>query len=138
MQLKIKKSQRTSMMMGKPIFQIEVRADINSEEQALIKKYSLGAMELYTSEDRKKNLVGASLADPSSVKGALSMTKSLIKSALSLKVTVNDLASGKTIEAKDLSEVIDAEETLIQAGKNLIAFLNTAKEFDGREVVHEL
>ena len=137
MQLKIKKSQRSSMM-GKTLFQIEVRADMTPQERELIKKYGLSKEVLYTSEDAKKHTAMAVLGDTSTVRGSLGVIKSSIRSALSLTVTVADLENGKTIEAKSLNEVISAENDLLQAAKNLTAYLSTATEFDGREVVHEV
>ena len=57
--------------------------------------------------------------------------------ALSLRVTVDGLMGGQHIECKDLDELLGAEAAILDACKNLKAYLETALTFDGREEVVE-
>ncbi len=56
MQLKLKRSQRSSGIMGgKVIFGLDARADLSADEQGLVKKYALGKIVVYDSDARKKH-----------------------------------------------------------------------------------
>ena len=57
--------------------------------------------------------------------------------ALSLRVTVDCLMTGQHVECKDLDELLGAEAAILDACKNLKAYLETAVTFDGREEVVE-
>jgi hypothetical protein len=57
--------------------------------------------------------------------------------ALALRVTVDTLVSGQHIECKDLDELLGAESAIVEACRNLKAYLETAVTFDGREEVVE-
>lgn len=148
MQLKLTRSQRTSMM-GKTVFHLDVRADISEAEQALIRKYKLGKDNIYSSEALKQLATGASkhidagneLIDSSAGAAIGSTLKGYalgIASRFALKITADDLVKGKAIECKDLAEMLDAEEAVTNACKNLKAYLEMAETFDGRELVVEI
>jgi hypothetical protein len=151
MQLKIKRSQRTGGVLGgKIIFALDARAELSKEEASLIKKYGLGKIAVYDSEARKKNAAtayghfdsGASGGwdAASSARGMWSNARGLARvamAALSLRVTVDSLVTGEHIECKDLDELLGAEGAIMDACKNLKAYLDTAQTFDGREEVLE-
>ena len=152
MQLKLKRSQRSGGIMGgKVIFGLDARADLSADEQGLVKKYGLGKLAVYDSEARKKHQGAAYGHFDDAVNaqgfGLSSAGKSLWKNArgiasaammaLSLRVTVDSLVSGQNIECKDLDELLGAEAAILDACKNLKAYLETALTFDGREEVVE-
>ena len=124
MKLLIKRDQRSGVL-GKVIFQLDVRAELSEDERRSIDKYKLGKEVLY-SRDQAPNV------DPNTIKG---LGKLLIASALNVSVTVNDLVNGKRIEAKDILEMLSAEEQIREAAKNFNAVLHAASKFGGEEVV---
>lgn len=146
MQLKLKRAQREGGMIGKKIiFALDARADLSNEEKDLVKKYGLGPLVVYDSAARRKYAeaavghadasIGASTAG---VMYRLAMNYgSMAMSALSLRVTVDSLTRGQHIECKDLDELLGAEAAIVDACRNLKAYLETAVTFDGREEVVE-
>lgn len=152
MQLKLTRSQRTSGLMGKPIFVLDARADVTEDEKLLIKKYGLGKLVVYDSEARKKHqdaayghfVDGSGMPLAAGAAGAgrslWSSTRGLARAAmaaLSLRITVDSLLSGEHIECKDLDELLGAEGAIRDACSSLKAYLMTALTFDGREEVVE-
>ena len=152
MQLKLKRSQRAGGIMGgKVMFGLEARVELSPEERGLVQKYGLGKIAVYDSEARKKHAQSAyghfdEAANPGGYT-ASSATRSLWKNArglasaaimaLSLRITVDSLMSGQHIECKELDELLGAESAILDACKNLKAYLETALTFDGREEVVE-
>lgn len=123
MKLLFRRDQRSSLM-GKAIFSLEVRAEITGEEQASIAKYKLGATELYSSHetiDRGSGLLG--------------VASRLAWKAITLTITVDDLARGKKVEAKDIVEMLAIEEHIKEAAQTFGAILHAASTFGGEEVV---
>ena len=147
MQLKLKRSQRKGMT-GKIIYHLDVRADIPDEDLDLIRKYKLGKHQVYTSESLKALSSGADAAlnagqalgihNPGGVTSTLKGVGLGIASRFAMKITVDDLTQGKSIECKDLLEMLDAEQGVINACENLKTYLQAAESFDGREVVHDI
>jgi hypothetical protein len=58
--------------------------------------------------------------------------------ALSLRITVSSLISGVHVECQSMSELLEAETAILEAGQNLRRYLETAATFDGREEIIEL
>lgn len=151
MQLKLRRSQRAGGMLGgKVIFGLDARAELSAEEQGLVRKYALGKLVVYDSEARKKHAGSAyGHFDNASATayGGGSITRSLWSNArglasmammaLTLRVTVDSIIGGQHIECKDLDELLGAEAAIVDACKNLKAYLDTALTFDGREEVVE-
>ncbi len=111
-------------MVGHAIFTLDVRADLSNEEQSNIRKYKLGDTMLYQSHemtDRGTGLLGAA--------------SRLAFKAMTINVSVNDLASGKRIEVKDIVEMLAVEEQIKEAARTFVAVLNAAANFGGEEVV---
>jgi hypothetical protein len=152
MQLKLKRSQRAGGLMGgKVIFGLDARADLSADEQGLVKKYALGKVVVYDSEERKKHTQAAyghfddaahnqgydlTAAGKGLWKNARGIASSAMM-ALSLRVTVDSLVSGQHIECKDLDELLGAERAILESCKSLKTYLETALTFDGREEVIE-
>lgn len=145
MHLKLRRSQRNAGLMGKIAFALDARADLSAEEQALVKRYGLGKLVVYDSEARKKH--GTAAMGHFEEAGTASLGRSAWKNvrgfasaaimALSLRVTIDGLTHGEHIECKDLDELLGAESAIVEACKNLKAYLETALTFDGREEVLE-
>ena len=146
MQLKLKRSQRSGLM-GKVLFTLDARTELDAEEQGLVGKYSLGKLIVYDSENRKKHQQAAyghfddaANTGGSVGKGLWKNARGIISAAmmsLSLRITVDSLVSGQHIECKDMDELLGAEAAIIDACKSLKAYLETALTFDGREEVFE-
>lgn len=146
MQLKLKRSQRSGGMLGgKVIFALDARTDLSAEEKGLVTKYALGKLIVYDSEARKKHSEAAfgHFDEATSSSTARSLWKnargiaSAAMMALSLRITVDGLMSGQHIECKDLDELLGAEAAILNACRNLKAYLEASQTFDGREEVVE-
>lgn len=123
MQLLLRRNQRSGML-GKVIFSLEVRADISPEEKANIQRYKLGDTELYSSHE---------MIDRGS--GLLGVASRLAWKAITLRITVNDLANGKKVEAKNIVEMLAIEEHIKEAAQVFKNVLDAATHFGGEEVV---
>jgi hypothetical protein len=149
LQVKIRRSQKTGMLGGKPTFMLDARVELSPEDQGLVSKYGLGDLVVYDSKARQArnqqaqgNYLEAYVTSYSSVaRMGLSALKGMAASAmatLTLRVTVNSLMRGQHIAAKDLDELIGAEAAIIEACNSLKAYLETALSFDGREELVEI
>jgi F420-0:gamma-glutamyl ligase-like protein len=123
MKLLLRRDQRSGMLGSKPVFSIDVRAEISDEDRAAIKKYKLGETVLYATHE----IVGGS--------GLLGAASRLAIKAMTISVSVNDLATGKKVECKDIVEMLGVEDQLKEAAKTFKAVLDAAKQFGGEEVV---
>jgi len=122
MQLLLRRDQRSGLL-GKVIFTLDVRAEISADERSNIQRYRLGDTELYASHemtDRGSGLLGAA--------------SRLAFKAITLRVTVNDLASGKRVEAKDIVEMLAIEDQIREAAQTFKQVLDAAATFGGEEV----
>ncbi len=130
MLLKIKRAQKSSMM-GAAVFTLDFQAEISKEERALIDKYKLGKMIVYSSEAFQKNASTAAATGQGVgiLKGAMSFATALL---FNLKISIDDLVGGKHLEMKDLDELVSAEDQVVKACNNLKGYLSVAKSFDGR------
>ena len=154
MVLKLKRSQRPTNITGRIIFVLDARIALSADEYSLVRKYRLGTMVVYDSKARTR-YADAMEAHLEMARGhtqeesaLLSAGKSLYRfgraslsftmAALSLHITVDRLVSGVHIECKSMDELLEAENAILQAGRNLKAYLNTAVTFDGREELIEL
>jgi hypothetical protein len=137
MQLKIKRSQRTGGIMGgKTIFTLDIRAEYTSQEREDINKYKLGGEIVYSSESAKRHAANASAhLDTGGGKGLARGLMSMALASMNLSVTIASLQQGHHIECKDMNELLEAENTLRDACKNLTGWLDAAATFDGRELV---
>lgn len=125
MKVLLRRDQKTGMMgIGSVSFTLDVRAELNDEERANIKKYKLGATMLY---ERDKLLSQGS--------GILGLITRLWFRARTISVSVDDLAKGKQIECKDIIEMLDVEDQLKVAAKTFKAILTAASQFGGEEVL---
>lgn len=124
MKLLLRRGQRSGMLGGKIVFQLEVRADLSPDERSNIAKYKLGDTVLYernTMTDRGSGLLG--LASRAAFR------------AMNLSVSVNDLTNGKRIECKDIVEMLAVSDQIKEAAETFKAVLEAAAHFGGEEVV---
>jgi hypothetical protein len=144
MQLKIQRSQRMGGLTGSTVFFcLDIRADYTSEEQDNIRKYRLAGQGLYNSRAATRHLdaAGAHLDQSQSgdlkhrAGGIIKGAASLALSRLHLSVTIESIGKGHHIECKDMEELLEAEDTLRTACKNLTRYLEVASTFNGSELV---
>lgn len=108
-------------MLGGIKFQLTAKARLTSDESGAVKKYKMGDTILYEKETDGPN--------PGSF---LSLAKHRF---MVPRIQVRDLVDGKTLETKDILEIVDAEEQLKVAAKNFHRMLTAAATFGG-ETVH--
>ena len=123
MKLLLRRDQKSGFT-GKVTFTLAVRAELTEEEKSNIKKYKLAETMLY---ERVK------LTDPGS--GLLGLASRLAIKMLNISVSVKDLADGKTIEVKDIVEMLAVEEQIKEACQTFKAVLTAAAHFGGEEVI---
>jgi len=137
MQLKIKRSQReTGVISSKVAFAIDVRAEYSPSERADIQRYKLQNEVIYNSEASKRHIArGDQQLAQGTTGGNLKSLASFVLARMNLNITIASLERGHHVECKSMEELLDAEESLIDACKNVKAYLDTAATFDGREVL---
>jgi hypothetical protein len=157
MALKLKRSQ-SKTVMGKPQFILDARLEVSAEIRQHIDKYKLGTLVIYESAARQKHreaiaehLEGSrdntSLFAPGGeqMKGVGKTMWHLaraagkgIRTSLALKITINSLISGHHIKGESMDEILEAEEAITEAARNLKAHLQVAGTFSGQEEVIEI
>ena len=136
MQLKVKRSQRTSGLMGRNVlFCADIRAEYTEEERANINKYSLGGDVIYNSRAATEHLERMGRQVNGTAMGLLKGLGSLALSKMNLNVTIASLQQGHHIECKDLGELLECEDAILTACKGIKVFLAAAETFDGREII---
>ncbi len=123
MKLLLRRDQKSSMM-GKITFTLSVRAELTSEEKSNIQKYKLGDTMLY---ERAK------LTDQGS--GLLGLASRMAFKMINLTISVNDLERGKTVDCKDIVEMLAVEEQIKEAAQTFRSVLGAASTFGGEEVL---
>jgi hypothetical protein len=144
MQLKIQRSQRMGGLIGNTVlFCLDVRADYAPPEAANIAKYKLGKEVIYNSRAAKRHLdtAGAQLDRTQSggvgeraaglARGAVSMAIA----SMHLNISIASLGRGHHIECKDLTELMEAENAVMDACRNVRDFLNLAATFNGSTIL---
>lgn len=121
MRLLFRRDQRSGMLGGKPVFTLDVRADLSAEERSAIKRYGLGPSTLFQRLD-EKDMPEGFLA-----KGAFF--------ARQLEVHVRDLEEGFHFECKDIAEMLVVEDQLKAAAETFVKILKAAASFGGEQVV---
>ena len=110
---------QSSTFTGKATFSIMAKIEVSSEEKANIKKYKMGKILLHTNMDeRGSGLLGA-----------------ISRASMEVKFTVDDLVNGKKIEVKDIMEIIELEEIIINVSKTFKQVLEAAASFGGETVI---
>ena len=121
MELLITRNQKTGIIGGIK-FQLTAKAKLSADETTAVSKYKMGDTILYEK--------------PNDGPSSNSLTSALVHRFAVPRVSVSDLVNGKTIETKDIIEILDAESQLMIAAKNFHRILSAAATFGG-EVVHQ-
>ena len=147
MQLKLQRSQRMGgVLSGTVVFCLDVRADYTADERDNINKYKLGGQVIYSSQAARKHFERAekhlartrNMRDLKDQAGGFAHGAfSLALAKMSLNISIASLGRGHHIECKDLSELLDAEDTVRDACKDVTRYLQVAETFNGSEVVVE-
>lgn len=127
MELLLSKSQKSGMLSSTITFILNIKTKLTDEEMALVKKYKMGKEVVY-----EKLPVGAAIGNMGSIAGALT---AITAKALKLVFTVDDLVKGRTIECKDILDMIAAEQQIRDAADGFWGILQASKNFEGEEVV---
>lgn len=134
MQLLIKRGQQaTGLISSKISFTMTVRAQYTEAERALINKYSLGGSIIYDSAKTQGYLDRAGASQ-----SALRTVGFLALSKMGLSVSIASLQKGHQINCPDLAELLECEDAIVAACKNIKTFLEAAETFDGREILVDL
>ncbi|MDB5870652.1 MAG: hypothetical protein JWQ07_94 [Ramlibacter sp.] len=116
MELLLMRDQQSGMLGGTK-FQLTAKAKLTDAESSAVKKYKMGETILYEKPTDKP--------DPNSF-------MSLARHRFTVpRIQVRDLVDGKTIETKDILEILDAEEQLTDAAKAFHKMLRAASTFGG-------
>jgi hypothetical protein len=146
MQLKIRRSQRAGGLVGGTVFFcLDVRGDYSPQERDNIRKYKLGGQVIYNSRAAQRHLANMNtnldrVENPSAREKAAGLGRGMLSLAMakmSLNISIDSLGRGHHIECKDLEELLEAEDTVREACKNVTRYLEVAATFDGSEVVVE-
>lgn len=124
MKLLLRRDQRAALIGSKPVFVLQVRAEISEAEAGHIKKYKLGDSLLY----EKKPLQQGS-------NEYTQLAHTLAWRVANITITANDLVNGRKIECKDILEMLGVEEQLKQAAQTFKAVLDAAANFGGEEAL---
>lgn len=109
------------------LFSLAAQVDLTAEESEYVKKYKMGSNVVYN-----KDRVNPEMHDYKSGKGIM---RNLSAIALNINLTVDDLVRGRTIECKDIIEIIDAEQSVKSACANLKGLLDACAGFEGEELI---
>ena len=128
MQLRLNKSQRESGVMSKKVmFSLAAKVDLSAEEADLVKRYKMGREVIYN-----KDRINQRSEIPSTIGG---LARDISAMTLNINLTVDNLVSGRTIECKDITEIMEAEASVISACQGLKNLLEACAGFEGEEVI---
>lgn len=146
MQLKIQRSQRLGGLTGRTVFFcLDVRAAYDPVEAANISRYKIGSEIIYSSQASRRHLEKASASLDAAgnrsdglaaqYKGLASGLYSLAMAKVNLNISIASLGKGHHIECKDLAELAEAEEAVMQACRNIRDYLKLAASFNGSTIL---
>lgn len=125
MKLLLRRNQKAGMLgVGKIAFTLEVRAELSEAERSNIAKYKLGDTVLYERD---------TLVDRGS--GLLGLASRLAFKAMNVSVSVKDLTGGKSIDCKDIVEMLAVQDQIKEAAQTFKSVLEAAASFGGEEVL---
>lgn len=132
MQLTVRRSQRKAGMISKEVlFCLHAQIRLSNEERHAVDEYKLGKLTVYSSEKHREQAAKSQAAlDGGKLFGGL---MAAARTAMSLRLTIDNLTMGQDVECKSLDEVLDAEEAIRQACENCKQYIAVAQAFDGSE-----
>jgi hypothetical protein len=126
MKVKIRRDQVTGMT-GKVTFTVNFIAELSPEARNAVKRYRFGNTVLYAKDPK---------LDPTiNIFRLLWRLVWLRFTRKRWQINVNDLVNGRTIQCKDILEVLDTEERVMGAAKSFASVLRAASWFGGEEIV---
>jgi hypothetical protein len=126
MKIKIRRDQVTGIT-GNVTFTVNFIAELSPEAREAVRRYRFGKTILYYKDPQ---------LDPSiNIFRLLWRMVWLRLTRKRWQINVNDLVHGRTIQCKDILEVLDVEERIMGAAKSFAAVLRAASWFGGEEVV---
>jgi hypothetical protein len=124
MKVLLRRSQKSGLL-GKVTFTLTVRAELEADEKAAIKKYKFGDLLLY----ERTQLTN----DPGdNWRGVAAL---LAHRLTNLTISVNDLEHGKSVECKNIMQMLAVEDQVKEAAQTFKAILQAASTFDGEEIL---
>jgi hypothetical protein len=123
MNLLVRRHQRAGLI-GRPVFVLDVRAELTAEERHTIAIYGLGETILYSR---------AELVDPGA--GLLGLASRLMFRMINISVSIDQLVRGKRIECTSIVEMLAVEHKIRSAFIMLDTVLEAAQQFAGEELV---
>ena len=118
----LRRDQRSAMLGGKPVFTLDVRADLTAEEKANIAKYRLGdaiLFQRFSDDEKRGDNFGAAV----------------LRFLRDLTITVSELENGRRFECKDIREMVASQAAIKEAAIMFKTVLDTAAQFGGEEVI---
>jgi hypothetical protein len=157
MALKLKRSEKQSFT-GKPVFMLDARMEVSADIRQRVIKYRLGKRVVYESSNRQKYAdaanrhLAASGNDTSLFAPPAAQAKGIAKTffqlgragvsgviaSLSLRITIDSLCAGVHVECKSMEELLEAEEAITVAARNLKSYVEVSTTFSGQEEIVEL
>ena len=126
MKLKLTRSQESGGLTGKVTFRLHAIVVLDEKESSAVKRYKLGKEIVYSKQK----------IDPTAAKSFAGAIGRLAAAAtFNIKLTVNDMVEGRTIECKEITEMLAVEEHVREACEILNSILQAAAYFGGEEVV---
>lgn len=119
MKIALHRTQKSGLM-GRTTYLLRVRAELTSDERDIINKNGL-ANELLVYHDKTAD--------------ATSLASAIIKSMSDTELTVESFVRGTTFTCKNVAELLGIEDEIRQAGLNLRAYIESARQFGGEEVI---
>ncbi len=128
MQLALRRSQASTGLLSKSVqFSLHAKVQLSDTEAANVKKYKIGSEIVYSKDRMGYN--------PHSNDTAGGMVRNLAAIAAAITITVDDLMRGKTVNCKDIMEMMAIEDQVKGACENFKAMLDAAANFDGEEAI---
>lgn len=124
--LKIRREQATGLT-GKVTFSVNFIAELSPEAREAVRRYRFGKTVLYSKDPE--------LAFTVNMVRLLWQMFWLWLTRKRWQITIADLVGGRTIECKDILEVLDVEERIMTAAKQFALVLRAASWFGGEQVV---
>ena len=124
--VKIRRSQASSFV-GKVTFSVNFIAELSPEAREAVRRYKFGKTVLYQKDPK--------LDISANIFRYLWRLLWLMLTRKRWQITISDLVNGRTIECKDILEVLDVEERIMGAAKMFASVLRAAAWFGGEEIV---
>jgi len=127
MKLVLRREQRKNLI-GRIVFNLDVRADMSGDEQDAIERYALGDMllyEKYSLEAKGRGIIGRFIA----------ILVRLAHNAINTSVKARDLIEGKRVQCGNIAEMVVIETEIRDEAATLGKLIKAAMSFGGEEAI---